>query len=98
MSLRSFSSDRQIVVLDPTCAVWKNVTPNCYRIEEVLNLFKRAAAGIDQLKDRIAQCFGGDVGQLNQASMNSLVAMKMDEWYGDQANVVAGLFGFKTRI
>lgn len=98
MNLRNFSVDLQIVVLDPTCAVWKNVTPNCYRIEEVLNVFRRAERGVEQLKERIGECFGGDASQMSQASMNLLVAMKMDEWYGEHANVVAELFGFKTQI
>ena len=96
MSLRAFNSDLNFVVLDPTVHTWQNVTPNCYRIEEVFEIFRRFTGGLEALKERIAECFGGDASQLNQASMNSLVGMKLDEWYGDKGNVVANLFGLNV--
>lgn len=55
-------------------------------------MFRRFAGSLESLKERILECFGGDASQLTQASMNSLVGMKLEEWYGERGNLVARLF------
>lgn len=84
-----------LVILDPTSAVWKNVTPNCYRIGEIMNLFAKFANELDALKVSILGSFDEEGVEISQASANSLVALKIEEIFGENSNLIFNFFGVK---
>lgn len=91
--MRAMGPEVHLVVLDPTCSEWKNVTPNCYRIAEITAVFKRFTTSYEQLIERLFGCFGTQSTQLTQGAVTTLVDLKIEEWFGSKERVVASMFG-----
>ena len=87
--------DSPLRILDPTWPTWKNVTPNCFRIEEVLAVFRRFSKKLEEVKAKIAESLDGDNEQLSQSSVNSLVLFKVEELFGEGQNLTHTLFELK---
>ena len=82
--------------MDPTVSCWKNVTPNCFRIEEILQLFRKVWKRLDELKLKIVQILDEFNPEMSQNSINSLLALKIEEVYGENVNLFLTLFDAKN--
>lgn len=93
--LEFLETDSQLMILDPTCSNRKNVTPNCFRSDEVLGVFRRFSKKLEELKSKIADSLDKENDHLSQSSINSLVVFKIEELYGDNVNLIHKLFELK---
>lgn len=91
--MRAMGPEVHLVVLDPTCSEWKNVTPNCYRIAEITTVFKRFTTSYEQLIERLAGCFNTQSTSLAQGAVTTLIGLKIEEWFGSRERVVESMFG-----